>query len=149
MTETPLSDLIAAYIEDGTPQSFSQFLDGFRGSRLGVIAAGVPAGVSEFVSTAEQSVSIGMTQHAGGRRMALAFADPVAFARRFGCPFNAEISGEALLATILLNPECEGVLVNSALAEVSVVIDRVTAESVTRSAGGGVQPGRKPWWRFW
>lgn len=64
--------------------------------------------------------------------MALAFADPAAFAARLGRPFNAELTGEALLATVLLNPECAGVLVNSALAEVSVVIDRGTAARLVR-----------------
>lgn len=51
--------------------------------------------------------------------MALAFAGPAASAARFGRRFNAAWVGEALLATVLLNPEGAGVLVNSALAEVS------------------------------
>jgi hypothetical protein len=105
---------------------------------LGVVAVGVAAGVAgDLVSTNERPFSVGLTTHAGGRRMALAFADPIAFSRRFGRPFNAAISGEALLATVLLNPACEGVLVNSALAEVSVVIDRATAERAVQSRGGG------------
>ncbi len=150
MTETPLSELIADHLAAGTTQSFKRFLYGFRRSTLGVIAVGIPQEVAgEFVSTAKQPVSVGLTRHAGGRRMVLAFADPVAFARRFGRRFNAEMAGEALLATALLNPECEGILVNSALVEVSVVIDRATAESLTRAAGGGIKAGRKPWWRFW
>jgi hypothetical protein len=150
ISKTPLSDLIAAHRAKGTSQSYARFLDGFRGAMLGVVAAGLPKGAAgEVVSCASQPVSVGMTQHAGGRPMVLAFADPVAFARRFGAQFNAEISGEALLATALLNRECQGVLVNSALADVSIVIDRVTAESLTRPAGDSRQSGRKPWWKFW
>ncbi len=79
--------------------------------------------------------------------MVLAFADPKAFAVRFGRSFNAALVGEALLATALLNPECAGVLVNSALAEVSVVIDRATADAMVRPSRG--QTDAKPWWRFW
>ena len=78
--------------------------------------------------------------------MVLAFADPEAFARRFGRPFNGGMTGAALLAAVLANPECAGVLVNSALAEVSVAIDRPTAEALVRA---GRPPAPKPWWRFW
>ena len=81
--------------------------------------------------------------------MALAFADPAVFVRRFGRRFNAEMAGEALLATIVLNPECEGILVNSALAEISVVIDRMAAESLAHPTSGELQPKRKSWWQFW
>jgi hypothetical protein len=48
---------------------------------------------------------------------------------------------------VLLNLECAGVLVNSALAEGPVVIDRATADAVVQSGGG--QPAAKRWWRFW
>jgi hypothetical protein len=147
-SDTPLSDLIAAHITSGSLESWNQFLDGFRKSQVGVVAVGAPEGTAgEFVSTADRPISVGLTRHAGGRPMALAFADPEAFAVRFGRPFNAALAGEALLATVLLNPECAGVLVNSALAEVSVVIDRATADAMVRPGGG--QPAAKPWWRFW
>jgi hypothetical protein len=153
MSETPLSDLIAHHCEAGTAQSFAQFLDGFRGSMLGVVAVGIPEVVSriggKFVSSAKEAVSIGLTDHAGGKSMALAFADPAAFALKFGRPFNAEIAGDALLDTVLLNPKCEGLLVNSALAEVSIVIDRATAESITRPSIDKAPTTRKPWWQFW
>ena len=101
-----------------------------------MVAVGLPVDASDkFVTTADRSVSVDMTLHAEGRPMALAFADPEAFAVRFGRQFNAKVVGDALLATVLFNPECAGVLVNSALAEVSVVIDRTTAESLTRTGG--------------
>ncbi|HWN99979.1 MAG TPA: hypothetical protein VNS63_12005, partial [Blastocatellia bacterium] len=150
MSETPLSDLIADHIAAVTPESFARLLGGFRSSMVGVIAVGFPAGAGGgYVSTAEQPISVGLTRHASGRSMVLAFADPAAFARRFGRPFNGEIAGEALVATVLLNPGCEGVLVNSALAEVSVTIDRATCESLARPAVGSEQPARRPRWRFW
>jgi hypothetical protein len=147
-TGTPLSDLIAAHVANGTSETWAQFLGGFSKSQVGVIAVGVPPGAAgEFVSTADRPLSVGLTRHAGGRPMALAFADPVAFAARFGRPFNAALAGHALLATVLLNPECTGVLVNSALSEVSVVIDRTTAESLVQPSSE--LPADKPWWRFW
>jgi hypothetical protein len=147
-SDTPLSDLIAVHMARGSPESWGRFLDGFRKSQVGVVVVGVPAGTAgEFVSTADRPVSVGLTRPAGGPPMALAFADPEAFAARFGRTFNGALAGEALLATVLLEPTCAGVLVNSALAEVSVVIDRVTAESLVRPTGE--RPGAKPWWRFW
>jgi hypothetical protein len=147
MSDTPLSDLIAAHTASSSPESWGRFLDAFQVSEVGVHVVGAPAGVAgEFVTTADRPVSVGLTRHAGGRPMALAFADPEAFARRFGRPFNGGMTGAALLATVLANPECAGVLVNSALAEVSVVIDRPTAEALVRT---GRPPVGKPWWRFW
>lgn len=144
LSDTPLSDLIAAYIASRSRKTWGQFLDAFQVAELGVHVVGVPSGtVGKFVTQAGQSVSLGLTRHAGGRPTALAFADPEAFARRFGRPFNAGMSGTALLATLLADPECAGVLVNSALSEVSVVIDRSTAEELMRPSGP------KPWWRLW
>ena len=149
-SETPLSCLIAEHRVANTPQSFARFLDAFRTAMLGVVAQGLPEGATgDVVSRAEQPLSVGLTTYAGGQPMVLAFADPAAFARRFGARFNAEIAGEALLATALLNPMCQGVLVNSALAEVSIVIDRATAESLTRHADAKAPARRKPWWKFW
>jgi hypothetical protein len=132
-TDTPLSDLIAAHVANGSPETWAEFLTGFCKSQVGVGVVGVPPdAVGEFVSTTDRPLSVHLTRHAGGRLMALAFADPVAFAARFGRPFNAGLTGHALLATVMLNPNCAGVLVNSALAELSVVIDRTTAESLVR-----------------
>ncbi|MCE9531485.1 MAG: SseB family protein [Planctomycetes bacterium] len=139
---------MAAHTANGSPETWARFLNAFRESQVGVVAVGVPSGAAgEFVSTAERPFSVGLTRHAGGRPMALAFADPMAFAARFGRPFNAALVGHALLSTVLLNPECDGVLVNSALAEVSVVIDRSTAVSLAQAKSE--PPAAKPWWRFW
>jgi hypothetical protein len=143
-----LSDLIAAHIASGSSKIWRQFLDKFRASEVGVFAVGAPAGTTgKFVTTADQPVSVAFTRHAGGRPMVLAFADPEAFAARFGRRFNATMAGQAAIATAVLSPDCAGVLVNSALAEVSVVIDRATAESLVRPPGE--RQRAKPWWRFW
>jgi hypothetical protein len=134
-SDTPLSDLLAAHIASGSSECWAQFLEQFRKSQVGVVATGVPEGTSgHFASTADRPVSVGLTQHAGGRPMVLAFADPQAFAARFGRPFNAALAGEALLATVMRNPDCAGVLVNSASSEISVVIDRATVEALVRPA---------------
>jgi|SRR5579872_5706705 len=147
-SDTPLSDLLAAHIASGSPECWAQFLNQFRTSQVGVVATGAPAGTAgDFASTADRPVSVGLTQHGGGRPMVLAFADPKVFAARFGRPFNAALAGEALLATVLLNPDCAGVLVNSALAEVSAVIDRATVESLVRP--DSCRQPAKPWWRVW
>src|SRR5262245_20248765 len=122
MTDTPLSDLIAGYRASRSAEIWGRFLDTFRMARLGVIATGGTADATDgFVSTDEHPISVGMTEDADGRPLVLAFADPVAFTERFGVQFNAEISGEAILGTVLSNRECQGVLVNSALAEMSII----------------------------
>jgi hypothetical protein len=132
---------MAAYIASGTRKSWARFIDAFRKSQVGVVALGVPAdAVGEFVNTADQPVSVGQAR-TGDRHMVLAFADPEAYAARFGRRFNATLTGEALLATVLLNPDCAGVRVNSALAKLSVLIERATIKSLVRA--------RQPWWRLW
>ncbi len=147
-SDSPLSDLLAAHLASGSPECWAQFLDQFRKSQVGVVATGVEAGTAgDFASTANRPLSVGLTQHAGGRPMVLAFADPKVFAARFGRSFNAALAGEALLATVLRNPDCAGVLVNSALAEVSAVIDRATVQSLVRLDSS--RPPAKPWWRLW
>jgi hypothetical protein len=147
-SDTPLSDLIAAISASRSSESYAQFLEAFRKSQVCVRAEGVPAGtVGRFVSTPECPVAVAKTVHAGGRPMVLAFADPEAFAARFGERFNAMMAGDALLATVLRNPDCAGVLVDSALAEVSVVITRATVQRLVRP--GSSRPAAKPWWRFW
>jgi len=147
-TNTPLSDVMARYISNNSAENWTLFLTVFRSSVVGTMAIGAPEGdVGEFTSSAARPVSVGLTNHAGGKPMVLAFADPEAFAAKFGRPFNAGISGEALLQTALLNPDCQGVLVNSALAEISVGIDRSTIEALTSAPGQ--QSKSKPWWKFW
>jgi hypothetical protein len=148
--DTPLSDLMAAYSTDRRPATFKRFLEAFRQARLGVIGTGAPKdAVGEVTSTSDRPLSVGLTTHANGKPMVLAFADPVAFARRFGQQFNADMAGEAVLHTALLNEQCMGILVNSALSETSIVINRATVKLLVKSAVSPARRARKPWWRFW
>lgn len=148
-TETPLSELIDILVRTGAKHDYVQFVNEFRRSMLGVIAEGVPKGtIGGSISTDRNPVGVGSTADAEGRSVVLAFADPPAFARRFGMQFNAEISGEKLLETVLINPDCYGIRVNSAKREVSVIIDRQTVQLLQRG-GKTTAKARSPWWRFW
>jgi hypothetical protein len=134
-SNTPLSDLMAIFGKDGAPESFGRFLKAFRVAKLGVIAVGVPGGLSgDVISTNAQPISLGLSGHGDGRPRVLAFADPAAFARRFGQPFNAGMNGEVVMQTAMHDEHCAGVLVNSALTESSVTIDRATIASLIGSA---------------
>lgn len=133
-SETRLSDLIAAYLAGNSVETWMWFLDAFQVAELGVHVVGVPSGVvGKHVSTDDQPLSVGITKLSDGLLVILSYADPVAYVRRFGQPFNGGMIGSELLHTALANPECDGVLVNSALADVSVLIDRATAEALVRN----------------
>jgi hypothetical protein len=133
MNETPLSELIASHKADGTAQSFDRFLDAFCKSRMGVYASGASDDLREhFVSTTEQPISVARTRD----RHLLAFADPAAFAQTFGPRFNASLSGVALLATVLHSADCQGIRVNSALDEISIIIDRGVVARLALLGGG-------------
>jgi hypothetical protein len=134
----PLSELIMAYIQRETPRNFARFLKAFRVAEVGVHAGGIPEGVAQFTSTAEHPISAGTTDHGGQGPLVLTYADPLVFARHFGMKFNAGFQGEAALKMVLLDPTIKGVLVNCALAKMSVMIDRETAVRCFR-----------PWWRIW
>jgi hypothetical protein len=148
VSDTPLSDLMATLDADDAPQSYQRFITAFRSSKLGVLAVGTPAGVvGDTIATNDQSISLGLTDHQDGQPKVLAFADPVAFARRFGQQFNADMLGDAIFKTVLQNDRCHGILVNSALSETSVIIDRETIVSLAVSLSEPAR--RRPWWRFW
>jgi hypothetical protein len=148
-SDTPLSDLIFESKRNNTDQNFIRFVEAFRRSMVGVVALGIPDdAVGTFVTTVEHPVGLGKTAH-GGRPRILAFADPPAFARKFGQQFNAEVSGEVVFATVLRTPESEGILVNSAKEKLSVVIDRRLIQSLRYPASGTNLTVTKPWWKFW
>ena len=148
--KTPLSELLAQHVERPTDKGYAQFLELFYRSRLGVIGFGVPQGAAAtVVSTSERPLALGTTTHAGGQAMVLAFADPPEFLRTFGPKFNAEMSGADVLKTALYDPECPGILINSARSEVSVAIHRETAELLLANQGAPGHALRKPWWKFW
>jgi tetratricopeptide (TPR) repeat protein len=146
---TPLSDLIDTYFKDSTQNSFADFLQAFRQAVVGVIASGVPQGVGEFTSTADHPVSLGSSTDNNGHRVVLAFADPDAFARTFGVRFNVTMPGEDVLQTVVHNPDCYGVSVNSAKSEISIIIDRQTVVSLFDAGKGAPDSSQRPWWKFW
>jgi len=130
---TPLSDLIAQ-VKAVPSDAYEAFLRAFARSRVGVIAIGAPPGtVGDHRTTADHPVGLGLTGHADGGPMILTFADPKVFAERFGQPFNADMNGGDVIETCLADPACEGILVNSAAAQVSIVIARGTAEALRGS----------------
>ena len=81
--------------------------------------------------------------------MILSFADPHVFVENYGGRCNGEMPGFDVLRTVLANPDCEGVLVNSATAEVSIVIDRDVAMRFIASSGDDPHLQKKEWWKFW
>jgi hypothetical protein len=81
--------------------------------------------------------------------MILVFADPPAFIQRFGRRFNAVMDGEAVLVAAASNPECEGVLVNSATSESAMIIEREVIIAALESHAASESSERKPWWKFW
>ncbi|MFI6217257.1 hypothetical protein ACIBCD_35095 [Nocardia brasiliensis] len=136
MTESLLSDLIGEHVDGRTPDSFDRFLALFRSSTLGIVITGnvQPDGQGGFV--AGNDVGAGRTTYGDGRSRVLAWADPEVALRNFGPRFNGGVSGEVLLRMAVDDIECHGILVNSALDEISVVISRETAEVLlSRSAG--------------
>ena len=143
---TSLSDLILAHVRTPTPAIFKAFLEQFRRSELGVIAAGMPAGVTQYTTTAQRPVGLGQTRDATGRQMVLAFADPTVFAKNYGTKFNVTMYGDDIFATALKNRKCNGILVNCALAEFSMVINRPAFERLPEVRS---KAGMKPWWKMW
>jgi len=147
---TPLSDLIDSHFKSSTQNSFADFLQAFRSAVVGVIASGGPQGtMGNVTSTPEHPISVGLSTDNAGHNVVLAFADPDAFVRAFGARFNATMSGEAVLQTAVHNPACYGVRVNSAKAEISILIDRQTAVSLLDAGKGAPPSSQRPWWKFW
>lgn len=147
---TPLSDLIEDYFNSRTQDSFAGFLKAFRCAVVGVIALGVPPGTTgNSISTPEHPISLGSSPDNEGHGMVLAFADPDAFVQTFGARFNAKMSGEAVMLTVVQNPDCYGVRINSAKAAISILIDRHTVVSLLDPNKGVRASPQRPWWRFW
>ena len=143
--QAPLSALIALRHANPTDHTYAEFLDAFLNSKVGVHAVGVPQGATgEFVSTFRNPVSLG-----SNGQFIMAYADPAAFAARFGKPFNAEMWGETILNCVMHSPECEGVWVNSALTKLSLIIDRSTIIPLMYNRKLTHQPVPRPWWQLW
>jgi len=148
--EAPLSSLIALHIKEPDHQSFERIVEMFLHSEVGVMATGAPEGTSgNFVSTTENPITIGLSRDPEGNPAVLVFADPSTFVKNFGAKFNASTLGETVLQAVLLNPECHGVIINSATDEISFIIDRETTAAIL---GVTDTPGPDPgqlWWKFW
>ena len=146
-SETPLSDLIDDYVGWYTHKSFVRFLQAFREARVGVGAIGIPPStIGDFQASSEHPISVGSSEDDQGNRVVLVCADPHAFAQRFGLRFNAEMQGRSVLETVLHDPECAGIRVNSAIREVSIIIDR---ENTKRLLAPSRSADQRPWWRLW
>lgn len=146
MSDTPLSDAMTEYAETNTPESYERFLALFRASTIGIVAIGAPSQDPNGQLRADGSLGAGSTTHGDGRPRILAYADPEAALRNFGPRFNAGLAGEVLLQMAATDPECEGVLVNSATREISLIIGKPTARSLLMP-NTTETPGRRPWWK--
>ncbi|MEV4465111.1 hypothetical protein AB0J51_15970 [Micromonospora echinofusca] len=142
MSETPLSEVMSEHAETKTPESYERFLRLFRASTVGIVATEVPA----HGYLASGNLGAGRTTHGDGRPRVLAYADPGAALRNFGPRFNAGVSGEVLLQMAAADPDCAGVLVNSAICEISLVISKPTAQSLTAPTTTKA-PAPQPWWK--
>jgi hypothetical protein len=127
--------------EQGTAEAYERFLDVFRRSRLGVIAHGLPVNASGLIRGGP-GVTVSSGEHPrDGRSMVLACADLATFRARFHRRFNAELDAASLMNIVLANRDAQVILINSAISEHSIIIDRSTVERLVAV--------RKPWWRFW
>ncbi|MET7808866.1 hypothetical protein [Micromonospora chersina] len=145
MSETPLSDVMSEHAETKTTESYERFLRLFRASTVGIVATGVPAHDAHGY-VADGNLGAGRTTHGDGLPRVLAYADPEAALRNFGPRFNAGLSGEVLLQMAATDPDCEGVLVNSAICEISLVVSKSTAQSLLTPTGTEA-PGPRRWWK--
>jgi hypothetical protein len=127
VSDSPLSDAMAEYAQNNTSDAFARFLSLFRSTTVGFVAVGAP-------SPSGGDVGAGRTTYGDGLTRILAYADPEVAWRNFGPRFNAGMSGEVFLQMAATDPECHGILVNSATQEISVIIDKPTAEAAYRAA---------------
>lgn len=112
-----------------SPESYGRFLALFRASVIGIVAIGAVHN-AHGQSVAGSNVGAGKTTHGDGRPRLLAYADPEAALRNFGPRFNVGVAGEVLLRMVASDDDCEGILVNSATQEISLIISRPTAQSL-------------------
>ena len=126
MTEssTPLSDCISLCAKQDTRENYQQFLRVFLDSRLGVIVQGIPQGASGQYVAGKNELTVAMSVAPDGKRTVLACADRGIFVQRFPQSFNAEVDAATLLKIVWSNPDCEGIMVNSAASEHRIVIPR-------------------------
>jgi hypothetical protein len=135
---TPLSECISRCIEQDTPENYEHFLQVFLRSQIGIIVKGIPQGSSGQYVAKKNELTAAMASTPDGKRMLLACADRAAFVQRFTQPFNAELGAAPLLKMALANPNCEGIMINSATSEHRILIPRkCIADLIARAAVGG------------
>jgi hypothetical protein len=118
---------MAEHSDTRSPESYERFLALFRASVIGIAARGAVTQDARGRSVAGTNLGAGKTTHGDGRQRLLAFADPEAAFRNFGPRFNAGVPGEVLLRMAASDADCEGILVNSATQEISLIISKPTA----------------------
>ncbi|GAA2468092.1 hypothetical protein [Winogradskya humida] len=128
MSDTPLSDVMAEYADTKDPQTFARFVELFAASTIGIVTHG-------------ERLGAGMTTYGDGKSRILSFADSDARSRWAAGRYNAGVQGAMLLRMAADNP-CEGILVNCATREISLVIDRDTARAALNPP-----PKKTPWWK--
>lgn len=147
MSETPLSDLISAFVSDQRPEALRAFHTALLSADLGVKVRGVPAGtVGTYRVAAGDDVRMVQVATPDGRIMLKACADPRAFAQRYDAAINATITGRRLLEMVREAPGVEGVLVCSAASLHSIPIGRAEIHALLSPEPASP---RRPWWRVW
>jgi hypothetical protein len=124
-----LSDTITSLVTNPTPEAWELFFEELLRSKLGIIAIGLPPNASGTFQT-QGGVSCAMTGR-GGKRLLLSCADPLIFRQRYPDQgFNADLDARAAFSIVLANPDCDGLLVNSAASAHSVPITRAQITAV-------------------
>ena len=127
---TPLSDCIADIVAGETPKKWARFFDALLVARLGVVVTGAPEIPGPHVA-GKNEMSVCVTETPDGRVMILACADPQVYAGRYpNQGFNADMDAPSVFRTVLANPDCRGLRVNSATGEHSLVVDRAKVEEL-------------------
>jgi hypothetical protein len=152
MSETSLSDLITALLENANERAWANFHALFLVSELGIEATGLPSNRAPgetFQVGASDRMTTKVVQTPDGRSMVKACADPHVFARRYpDAAITAGMRGRDLLEMVMKSPELDGVLVCSAVSFHSVPIGRADAERLLRRGRSEPEKAR-PWWKFW
>jgi len=130
MSDTPLSDLMAEHADTKSPESYARFLALFRDSVVGIVAIGEVVEDAHGRSAAGDNLAAGRTTHGDGKPRLLAYADPEVATQRPDAQVNAGVSGQVLLRMAVGDPECVGILVNSATGPISLVISDAEAEAL-------------------
>ena len=85
---------------------------------------GIPHGTSGQYVAGKDELTVALSSTPDGKKMVLACADRAAFVQRFAQPFNTEVGAAALLKIAWSNPDCQGIVVNSAASQHRILIPR-------------------------